>query len=42
MFTAYVTVTVLTIALNVGMAIADVAKTDFVLANSTEVGIPLS
>lgn len=37
MFTAYAVVTVITIAINAGMAIADYARAKFVLANMTEV-----
>ncbi|MFE4799762.1 DoxX family protein [Streptomyces sp. NPDC056708] len=39
---AYVVVTVITIAANAGIAIADFAKANFVLANSAEVGLPQS
>ncbi|WP_441250491.1 DoxX family protein [Kitasatospora sp. McL0602] len=42
MFTAYLLVTVLTIAANAGMAVADVAGAHFVLANSAEVGVSRS
>nr|WP_192764229.1 DoxX family protein [Actinomadura algeriensis] len=40
MFIAYVTVTVVTIAANAGMAAADFARARFVLGNSAEVGVP--
>ncbi|WP_326825990.1 DoxX family protein [Streptosporangium sp. NBC_01756] len=39
---AYVVVTVITIAVNAGMAVADFARAEFVLANSAEVGLPQS
>ncbi|HEY3684557.1 MAG TPA: DoxX family protein [Streptosporangiaceae bacterium] len=42
MFTAYVIVTVVTIVLNGGMAIADFARAPFVLANSDAVAVPRS
>ncbi|MGW4730665.1 DoxX family protein [Streptomyces shenzhenensis] len=42
MFTAYVIVTVLTIAANAGIAVADLLRAGFVLANSAEVGLPQS
>ncbi|MFI9584055.1 DoxX family protein [Streptomyces sp. NPDC052236] len=42
MFIAYVVVTVITIAANAGMAIADFARAKSVLANSAEVGLPQS
>jgi len=42
MFIAYVIVTVITIAANAGIAIADFAKAEFVLANSAEVGLAQS
>ncbi|MFD4529683.1 DoxX family protein [Streptomyces sp. NPDC058470] len=42
MFTAYVVVTVITIAVNAGIAIADFSRAEFVLANSAEVGLPQS
>jgi hypothetical protein len=42
MDTVYVVVTVVTIALNAGIAIADFARAKFVLANSAEVGVPPS
>ena len=42
MFAAYVTVTVLAILLNGGMAAADYARAPFVLANSSSVGVPRS
>jgi len=37
---AYLIVTVITIAANIAIAIADLAKARFVLANSAEVGLP--
>ncbi len=40
MFIAYLIVTIVTIALNGGMAVADFARAEFVLANSAEVGVP--
>jgi hypothetical protein len=42
MSTAHVVVTVLTIAANTGIAVADFRKADFVLANSAEVHVPPS
>lgn len=39
MFTAYVIITVLTIVANAGIAVADLARAEFVLANSAEVGL---
>ncbi|RKS09549.1 DoxX-like protein [Nocardiopsis sp. Huas11] len=42
MFTVYAVVAVVTILANVGIAVADLAKADFVLANSAEVGVPRS
>jgi hypothetical protein len=42
MLTAYIVVTALTIAANAGIVAADLAKADFVLANSAEVGVPRS
>ncbi|MBC7273251.1 MAG: DoxX family protein [Streptomyces sp.] len=42
MFTAYVTVTAITITANAGIAAADFARAGFVLANSAEVGVPRS
>ncbi|WP_151478338.1 DoxX family protein [Streptomyces albicerus] len=42
MFTAYVVVTVVTILVNAGIVVADLAKADFVVANSAEVGVPPS
>jgi hypothetical protein len=39
---AYVVVTVITIAMNAGMAILDFTRSKFVLANSSELGVPLS
>ncbi|MBD0741129.1 DoxX family protein [Streptomyces sp. CBMA152] len=40
MFIAYAVVTALTIAANAGMAVADFARAQFVLANSAEVNLP--
>ncbi|MFI6287991.1 DoxX family protein [Streptomyces sp. NPDC051018] len=40
MFTAYVIVTAVTVAANAGIAAADFAKAEFVLANSAEVNVP--
>lgn len=40
MLAAYIAVTVITILVNAGFAIADLARADFVLANSAEVGVP--
>ncbi|MEU5185647.1 DoxX family protein [Streptomyces klenkii] len=42
MFISYVIVTAVTIAVNAGIAVADLAKAGFVLANSAEVGLPQS
>ncbi|MGC9494922.1 DoxX family protein [Streptomyces sp. WG7] len=42
MFTAYVIVTVVAVAANAGIAVADLARARFVLANSAEVGVPPS
>ncbi|MGW0594318.1 DoxX family protein [Streptosporangium sp. NPDC002607] len=42
MFIAYVVVTVITIVANAGVAFADLARAEFVLANSAEVGISQS
>ncbi|QQQ75404.1 DoxX family protein [Saccharothrix sp. 6-C] len=42
MSTAHVVVTVLAILANAAVAIADLARADFVLANSAEVHVPLS
>ncbi|MFF1690680.1 MULTISPECIES: DoxX family protein [unclassified Streptomyces] len=39
---AYLVVTVVTIVVNAGIAIADFARAKFVLANSAEVGLPQS
>lgn len=38
---AYVVVTLLTVAANTGIAVADFAKSKFVVANGSEVGVPL-
>ncbi|GAB2544704.1 DoxX family protein [Nocardia heshunensis] len=40
MFTAYLIAAVVTIAINGGMAVADFARADFVLANSDAVSFP--
>ncbi|MFE2755280.1 DoxX family protein [Actinosynnema sp. NPDC059335] len=42
MAAAHVVVTVLTILANAGIAVADLARARFVLANSAEVGVPAS
>ncbi|MFJ8792768.1 DoxX family protein [Streptomyces sp. NPDC102462] len=42
MSTAYVIVTVVAIAANAGIAVADLLRAGFVLANSAEVGLPRS
>ncbi|MFF0586180.1 DoxX family protein [Streptomyces sp. NPDC003781] len=42
MFTAYVVVTVVAIAANAGIAVADLLRARFVLANSAEVKVPAS
>ena len=42
MITAYVVITLLTIAANAGMAVADFVRARFVLANSAAVGVPAS
>lgn len=42
MFIAYMIVTVIAVAANAGIAIADFAKAEFVLANSAEVGLAQS
>lgn len=42
MFIAYVVVTVVTAAINAAIVVADLAKAEFVLANSAEVGVPRS
>jgi nicotinamide riboside transporter PnuC len=42
MFAAYVAVTLVTVALNAGIAAADLRPARFVLANSAEVGVPRS
>jgi hypothetical protein len=39
---AYVVITVITIVVNAGIAIADFARAEFVLANSAEVGLSQS
>ncbi|MFF1648527.1 DoxX family protein [Streptomyces sp. NPDC058240] len=40
MFTAYMIITVITILANAGIAVADFLRAEFVVANSTEVGLP--
>lgn len=40
MNTAYIVVTIITIAVNAGIAVADFARAKFVLANVAEVGVP--
>ncbi|MER7777805.1 DoxX family protein [Streptomyces sp. NPDC096191] len=40
MFTAYVAVTVVAIVADAGIALADLLRARFVLANSAEVGVP--
>ncbi|MFJ4622536.1 DoxX family protein [Streptomyces sp. NPDC088812] len=40
MFTAYVVITVATVLANAAMAAADLSRSAFVVANSTEVGVP--
>ncbi|MFC8871211.1 DoxX family protein [Streptomyces sp. NPDC057148] len=42
MDTAYVTVTVVAIVAHAGIAVADLLRAPFVLANSAEVGVPSS
>ena len=42
MSTVHVVVAIVTILANAGIAVADLAKADFVLANSAEVGVPRS
>jgi hypothetical protein len=42
MFAAYVAVTVVTILANASIAVADFRRAQFVLANSSEVGVPQS
>ncbi|SNT56365.1 DoxX-like family protein [Actinomadura meyerae] len=42
MTTVYITVTLITAAINAAIAVADLAKARFVLANSAEVGVPHS
>jgi DoxX-like family len=39
---AYVVITLITIIANVAIAVADVRRAEFVLANSVEVGVPQS
>ncbi|WP_336208162.1 DoxX family protein [Nonomuraea sp. LPB2021202275-12-8] len=40
MLTAYAVVTIVTIVVNAGAAVADFARARFVLANAAEVGVP--
>ena len=40
MDTAYIVITLITVAINAAIVIADLAKAEFVLANSAEVGVP--
>ena len=42
MFVAYVVVTIITIIANAAVAVADLRRAPFVLANSAEVGVPPS
>lgn len=42
MFTAYLAVTIVTILANAAMAVADLTRADFVLANSAAVDVPRS
>jgi hypothetical protein len=42
MFTAYVTLTVITILANAAVVVADLRRSEFVVANSAEVGVSLS
>jgi DoxX-like family len=42
MFTTYVTITLITILANAAVVVADLRRAEFVLANSTEVGVPPS
>lgn len=42
MHTLYVVITLITIVINVGVAIGDFARASFVVANSAEVGVPVS
>lgn len=42
MFAAYVIISVITIAANTAIAVADLARARFVLANSAEAGLPRS
>ncbi|MFE9607376.1 DoxX family protein [Streptomyces sp. NPDC006012] len=42
MVTAYVIVTVITVAANAGIVVTDLLRAGFVLANSAEVGLPQS
>ncbi len=42
MSTTYIAVTLITVAINAAIVVADLAKARFVLANSAEVGVPRS
>ena len=42
MFAVYVVVTIITIIANTAVAVADLCRAQFVLANSAEVGVPSS
>ncbi|MFI0453494.1 DoxX family protein [Actinomadura sp. 6N118] len=42
MFVAYVIVTVIAIVVNVAITVADLVRAEFVVANSTKVGVPTS
>ncbi|HEX2299670.1 MAG TPA: DoxX family protein [Pseudonocardiaceae bacterium] len=42
MATAYLAVTIITAVANAGMAVADLSRAKFVLANSAQVGVPPS
>ncbi|MEU3622076.1 hypothetical protein BS329_00625 [Amycolatopsis coloradensis] len=42
MFTAYLTLAIVTVVFNAGIAAADLARIPFVLKNSAEVGVPQS
>jgi len=42
MVVAYSTVTVVTVIANLAVVVADLRRADFVLANSAEVGVPVS
>jgi hypothetical protein len=42
MFTAYLAVTTITVLANAAVVVADLRRSEFVVANSVEVGVPLS